>query len=187
MMQPVELCDICPLLCLNSSLDMYSAFVLEKAYAITLSYERIFPLKAEQLLDMQYGSYKVFSPDLFDGLIDRRSSQQYIFYYDEICFNKVAAINMLQYSNCFTQLYNNLFQHLQLLLLASSPYTEQMNYMINTIMSYQNFHLKDLKLLTEILKLSTVIACVSNFIIYILMSSKLRYEVSQKHPCRVYK
>ena len=144
-------------------------------------------MKAEQLLDMQYGSYKVFSRDLFDGLIDRRSSQQHMFYYDEICFDKVAAINMLHYSDCFAQLYNNLFQHLQLLILASFPYTEQMNYMINTIMGYQNFHLKDLKLLMEILKLSTVIACVSNFIIYILMSSKLRHEVSEKLSCRMCK
>lgn len=188
MMQPVELCDICPLLCtgINSSLDVYSALVLYTAYDITLSFERIFLLKAEQLLDMQYG-YKVFANDLLYDLIDRRSGEQNIFYYDEICYNKVAAISMLQYSNCFAQLYTNLFQHLQLLLLASSPYTEQMNYMINTIMSYQNSHLKDLKLLAEILKLSTVIACVSNFIIYILMSSKLRHEMSQKFPYRVCK
>ena len=134
--------------------------MLQTAYDITVSYERIFTLKAEQFLDMQYG-YKVFSNDL----IDRRSGKQEIFLHDNMCFNRDADTNMLQYSNCFAQLYNNLFQHLQLLLLATSPYTEQMNYMINTIMGYQNFHLKDLKLLTEILKLSTVIACVSNFII----------------------
>jgi hypothetical protein len=137
--------------------------VLQTAYDITVSYERIFTLKAEQFLDMQYG-YKVFSNDLFYDLIDRRSGKQEIFLHANMCFNRDADTNMLQYSNCFAQLYNNLFQHLQLLLLASSPYTEQMNYMINTIMGYPDFHLKDLKLLTEILKLSTVIACVSNFI-----------------------
>lgn len=82
-----------------------------------------------------------------------------------------------EYTDCSIGLYKSLLDHLLLLILASSPYTEQMNYMINTVIDYEDADLKDLKLFIEIIKLFTVIACASNFVIYIAMSAKLRNEV----------
>ncbi|XP_071167344.1 uncharacterized protein [Mytilus edulis] len=88
-----------------------------------------------------------------------------------------TIIHFSDYTDCSIGLYNSLLDHLLLLILASSPYTEQMNYMINTVIDYKDADLKDLKLFIEIIKLFTVIACASNFIIYIAMSAKLRNEM----------
>ncbi|CAC5386434.1 unnamed protein product [Mytilus coruscus] len=72
---------------------------------------------------------------------------------------------------------------LPLYLLGSTPYSEPMNYILNIIWEHWDISLKNLKLFIEILKLSTIVGCLSNFIIYIIMSEKLRECLARKMQC----
>ncbi|VDI13564.1 Hypothetical predicted protein [Mytilus galloprovincialis] len=69
-------------------------------------------------------------------------------------------------------------------ILASSPYSEPMNYLLNIIAGHIDINLENLKLLVEILKLSMIIGCASNFVIYIVMSEKLRDTLNRTFKCR---
>ncbi|VDH90777.1 Hypothetical predicted protein [Mytilus galloprovincialis] len=70
-----------------------------------------------------------------------------------------------------------------LYLLGSTPYSEPMNYILNIIWEQWDISLKNLKIFIEILKLSTIFGCLSNFIIYIIMSEKLRECLARKLKC----
>ncbi|CAC5401367.1 unnamed protein product [Mytilus coruscus] len=69
-------------------------------------------------------------------------------------------------------------------ILGSSPYSEPMNYIMNSVLGHIDITLEHLKLLTEILKLSMIIGCTSNFLIYIVMSEKLREALKKTFKCR---
>ncbi|VDI14230.1 Hypothetical predicted protein [Mytilus galloprovincialis] len=70
--------------------------------------------------------------------------------------------------------------HVAFLILGSTPYSEPMNYILNIIWANWDISLNNLKLFTEILKLAMIVGCSSNFLIYIIMSKKLRQAVSRK-------
>ncbi|CAG2185290.1 unnamed protein product [Mytilus edulis] len=82
--------------------------------------------------------------------------------------------------SCWKNLADNLDKNLTPLILVSSPFSEQLNYMVITAWKDMNMELDDLKLFLEVLKISTVIGCMSNFFIYIVLSEKLRTELSRK-------
>ncbi|VDI39171.1 Hypothetical predicted protein [Mytilus galloprovincialis] len=69
-------------------------------------------------------------------------------------------------------------------ILGSSPYSEQMNYILNIASGHIDITLEHLKLLTEILKFSMIIGCGSNFLIYIIMSEKLRSALKKTFKFR---
>ncbi|CAC5401368.1 unnamed protein product [Mytilus coruscus] len=69
-------------------------------------------------------------------------------------------------------------------ILGSSPYSEPMNYIMNIVWGHFDITLEHLKLFTEILKLSMIIGCASNFLIYIVMSEKLREALKKTFKCR---
>ncbi|CAG2207079.1 unnamed protein product [Mytilus edulis] len=95
--------------------------------------------------------------------------------YDNIIKAEIVMITLiLNYSECYESLINSLHKNLPFLLLGASPYSEPMNYVLNIIWGNINISIENFKLLTEILKMSTVLGCASNFLIYILMSQKLR-------------
>lgn len=95
--------------------------------------------------------------------------------YDNIIKAEIVMITLiLNYSECYESLINSLHNNLPFLLLGASPYSEPMNYVLNIIWGNINISIENFKLLTEILKMSTVLGCASNFLIYILMSQKLR-------------
>ncbi|CAC5401460.1 unnamed protein product [Mytilus coruscus] len=73
--------------------------------------------------------------------------------------------------------------HLAFLILGSTPYSEPMNYILNIIWGNWDISLNNLKLFTEILKLAMIVGCSSNFLIYIIMSKKLRQAVARKLKC----
>ncbi|VDI23511.1 Hypothetical predicted protein [Mytilus galloprovincialis] len=70
------------------------------------------------------------------------------------------------------------------LILGSSPYSEPMNYIVNIVWGHIDITLEYLKLLIEVLKLLMIIGCASNFLIYIVMSEKLREALKQTFKCR---
>ncbi|CAC5401317.1 unnamed protein product [Mytilus coruscus] len=69
------------------------------------------------------------------------------------------------------------------LILGSTPYSEPMNYILNIVSGQIDITLEHLKLLTEILKFSMIIGCGSNFLIYIIMSKKLRNALKKTFRC----
>ncbi|VDI19560.1 Hypothetical predicted protein [Mytilus galloprovincialis] len=70
------------------------------------------------------------------------------------------------------------------LILGSSPYSEPMNYIVNIVWGHIDITLEYLKLLIEVLKLLMIIGCASNFLIYIVMSEKLREALKKAFKCR---
>ncbi|CAG2213484.1 unnamed protein product [Mytilus edulis] len=72
---------------------------------------------------------------------------------------------------------------LVLRVLASTPFSEPLNYTLNIIWGYLDISLENLKIFMEILKFFMIIGCSSNFIIYILMSEKLRTCLARKLKC----
>ncbi|CAC5401366.1 unnamed protein product [Mytilus coruscus] len=68
--------------------------------------------------------------------------------------------------------------------LGSSPYSEPMNYLMHIGWGHIDFTLEHLKLLIEVLKLLMIIGCASNFLIYIVMSDKLREALKKTFKCR---
>lgn len=75
---------------------------------------------------------------------------------------------------CGDNIFPLLFNILPFLILGSTPYSEPMNYILNIVWGNFNISLEYLKLLMEVLKIFMVIGCASNFIIYVIMSEKLR-------------
>ena len=71
------------------------------------------------------------------------------------------------------------------LILGSTPYSEPLNYILNIASGHIDitFNLEHLKLLIEILKFSMIIGCGSNFLIYIIMSKKLRNALKKTFKC----
>ncbi|CAC5394223.1 TAAR [Mytilus coruscus] len=67
--------------------------------------------------------------------------------------------------------------------LGSTPYSEPLNYTLNIIWGHLDINLRHLKIFIEILKLFMIVGCSSNFIIYILMSEKLRKCLARKMKC----
>ncbi|CAC5423014.1 unnamed protein product [Mytilus coruscus] len=101
--------------------------------------------------------------------------------YDNIFEAEIVMITLiLSNSECYESLINSLHNNLPFLLLGSSPYSEPMNYVLNIIWGNIDISIENFKLLTEILKISTVFGCASNFLIYILMSQKLRQTFYKK-------
>lgn len=87
-------------------------------------------------------------------------------------------------SDClYTTKFEELVSNLPFLILGSTPYSEPMNYRLNIIWGHIDISLNHFKLLTEILKLSMVFGCASNFMIYIFMSVKLREALKLKLKC----
>ncbi|VDI49048.1 Hypothetical predicted protein [Mytilus galloprovincialis] len=72
---------------------------------------------------------------------------------------------------------------LVLRVLVSTPFSEPLNYTLNIIWGHLDISLKNLKIFMEILKFFMIIGCSSNFIIYILMSEKLRTCLARKLKC----
>lgn len=68
--------------------------------------------------------------------------------------------------------------------LISSPYSEPMNYLLNIIGRHIDINLENFKLFIEILELSMIIDCASNFLIYIVMRENLRYALKKMFKCR---
>ncbi|CAG2217156.1 unnamed protein product [Mytilus edulis] len=93
--------------------------------------------------------------------------------------NKSFLENLITCYDHKTQKFKN-----SVVVLVSSPYSEPMNYLLNIIWGHININLEHLKLLTEILKLSMIIGCASNFLIYIAMSEKLRDAMKRMFKCR---
>ncbi|CAC5424303.1 unnamed protein product [Mytilus coruscus] len=85
-----------------------------------------------------------------------------------------------QFVSCWNNLADNLDKNVTPLMLVSSPYSEQLNYMVITVWKDMNMELDDFKMFFEVLKISTVIGCMSNFAIYFVLSEKLRTELSRK-------
>ncbi|VDI37089.1 Hypothetical predicted protein [Mytilus galloprovincialis] len=100
------------------------------------------------------------------------------------CWNKrileELSLYTGQFVSCWKNLADNLDKNLTPLILVSSPFSEQLNYMVITVWKDMNMELDDFKLFLEVLKISTVIGCMSNFVIYIVLSEKLRTELSRK-------
>ncbi|VDI52299.1 Hypothetical predicted protein [Mytilus galloprovincialis] len=96
---------------------------------------------------------------ILDGL------STYFFHFDEAWYCK---INKLLDSSFF---------------LGSSPYSEQMNYILIIASGHIDITMEHLKLITEILKFSMIIGCGSNFLIYIIMSEKLRNALKKTFKC----
>lgn len=67
--------------------------------------------------------------------------------------------------------------------LASMPFSEPLNYTLNIIWGHWDISLEHLKIFMELLKFFMIIGCSSNFIIYILMSEKLRTCLARKLKC----
>ncbi|CAC5403459.1 unnamed protein product [Mytilus coruscus] len=82
--------------------------------------------------------------------------------------------------HCGDSIFPLLFNILPFLILGSTPYSEPMNYILNIIWGNFNISLEHLKLLIEVLKIFMVIGCASNFIIYVIMSEKLRSILLKK-------
>ncbi|CAC5390593.1 unnamed protein product [Mytilus coruscus] len=68
--------------------------------------------------------------------------------------------------------------------LVSSPYSEPMNYLLNIIWGLIDIDMENFKLVIEILKLSMIIGSASNFLIYIVMSEKLRDALKKVFNCK---
>ena len=94
--------------------------------------------------------------------------------------NYLTQFAFLLISFCSDEVYDSTMENLPFLILGSSPYSEPMNHILNILWGHLDISLKDLKLLIEILKISTVLGCASNFIIYIIMSKKLRENMAKK-------
>ena len=86
----------------------------------------------------------------------------------------------LEHSYCYENVINAISEIMPYLILGSSPYAEPMNYIMNVVLGYVDINLEDLKTFMEVMKISTVLACASNFIIYIVMSEKLRTAFSRR-------
>ena len=86
----------------------------------------------------------------------------------------------LEHSYCYENVINAISEIMPYLILGSSPYAEPMNYIMNVVWGYVDINLEDLKTFMEVMKISTVLACASNFIIYIVMSEKLRTAFSRR-------
>ncbi|CAC5391333.1 unnamed protein product [Mytilus coruscus] len=100
------------------------------------------------------------------------------------CWNnkidKVLSKFIGQFVSCWKKLADNLDKNVTPLMLVSSPYSEQLNYMVITVWKDMNMELDDFKIFFEVLKITTVIGCMSNFAIYFVLSEKLRTELSRK-------
>ncbi|CAC5406479.1 unnamed protein product [Mytilus coruscus] len=77
-------------------------------------------------------------------------------------------------TNCLLKQMTLSILNLPAMTLSSTPYSEPMNYILTIIWGRVDMTLNGLKVLIEILKLFTVLACASNFMIYIAMSEKMR-------------
>ena len=67
------------------------------------------------------------------------------------------------------------------LLLATTPYSENMNYILAIAPNETN--IMGFKTLLEILKLSTILGCLSNFMLYISLSKNLRIALLKTLSC----
>ncbi|CAC5424276.1 unnamed protein product [Mytilus coruscus] len=85
-----------------------------------------------------------------------------------------------RHTDCKVSIFPLLFHILPFLILGSSPYAEPMNYILNIIWGNITISLDHLKLLMEVLKISMIIGCASNFIIYMIMSEKLRLALLRR-------
>ena len=96
------------------------------------------------------------------------------------CYNQTDNVNEIMvyllngYFACDDFLLDTLTDNFPFLILGSSPYSEPMNYLLNISWGSSVFSLEDLKLMVEIMKISTIIGCASNFVIYFVMSENLR-------------
>ncbi|VDI09434.1 Hypothetical predicted protein [Mytilus galloprovincialis] len=87
---------------------------------------------------------------------------------------------LISCTNCMIKHMTSSFLNLPALTLSSTPYSEPMNYILTIIWGRVDITLDGLKVLIEILKLFTVLACASNFMIYIAMSEKMRNLLLKK-------
>ena len=69
------------------------------------------------------------------------------------------------------------------LLLGTTPYSENLNYMM--AISTDAIEIKHFKIVLEVLKISTIVGCLSNFMIYVMLGKKVRNIILQKLPCNV--
>ncbi|VDI49049.1 Hypothetical predicted protein [Mytilus galloprovincialis] len=101
------------------------------------------------------------------------------------CSGNIDAVNVTRLlDECFATLWDiNESLHV-LRLLASTPFSEPLNYTLNIIWGHLDISLEYLKIFMEVLKFFMIIGCSSNFIIYILMSEKLRTCLARKLKCR---
>lgn len=86
-------------------------------------------------------------------------------------------------ASCWDSAIPQFYNDLPFLLLGSNPYSEPMNYILNIIWGRIDLSLYQLKIISEILKLSMIVGCASNFLIYIIMSRKLREALINKVKC----
>ncbi|CAC5424304.1 unnamed protein product [Mytilus coruscus] len=133
--------------------------------------------------------------DLFDDLL-KKLQDQWEKTIDEVlsqvkkelkkkyCWNQKIWEELSKYTDqfvsCWEKLANNLDKNLTPLILVSSPFSENLNYMVITVWKDMNMELDDFKLFIEVLKIATVTGCMSNFVIYIVLSEKLRTELFRK-------
>lgn len=98
-------------------------------------------------------------------------------------FDTIIDLESIYKNSCDEPIVLAMYNRLTFLILGSTPYSEPMNYILNIIWGHVDISLEDLKLFTEILKISMIVGCGSNFVIYIVMSEKLREAISKKFTC----
>ncbi|CAC5371930.1 unnamed protein product [Mytilus coruscus] len=92
----------------------------------------------------------------------------------EVNFEKIKRSYEMAIYSCDISKIPPIHKHFSYLILGITPYSEPMNYILNIVWGKFDITLEKLKIIMEILKISTVVGCVSNFVIYFLMSEKLR-------------
>ncbi|CAC5426244.1 unnamed protein product [Mytilus coruscus] len=100
---------------------------------------------------------------------------------ENVLFSELDSSFKRHIISCDT--YSTFIGSLSSWILGHSPFTEPLNYIINITWGHLDISVKNVKLLTEILKLSMIIGCASNFVIYIIMSAKLRDAVNRIFHC----
>lgn len=88
-----------------------------------------------------------------------------------------------QDEKCSHQFGASIDSYLPFLILGGTPYSEPMNYILNIIWGNVDMSLEHLKWLMEILKLTMVAGCASNFVIYIIMSKGIRGAIAELIMC----
>lgn len=107
----------------------------------------------------------------------------------EVNFENIKRSYEMAIYSCDISKIPAIHKHFSYLVLGITPYSEPMNYILNIVWGKLDITLEKLKITIEILKISTIIGCMSNFVIYFLMSEKLRraLKFSRNLPCRNYK
>ncbi|VDI63163.1 Hypothetical predicted protein [Mytilus galloprovincialis] len=163
--------------------SQYEDNVTREVEALTLELEP----RIHRFLSYEYK--RVLKPNYYDiiDVLHDGHSKEIRKYAKQTLFDIVAKI----YCNATEKYLNKIIRHLfvdimidclftnadtdlSFFILGSSPYSEPMNYIMNITWGRIDITLEQLKLFIEILKLLMIFGCASNFMIYIVMSEKLR-------------